>query len=186
MQSGSASTSVIFMIIIIIIIIVYSNVTNTEINYPVTSYTLAVIIFMMTTLSALYRSERLITAISTFITFLLIFVFFGLRWFKYGLNNTGDYKGNFPPVINTCPDYLSLTKKPNGDSACIDTIGVALNKLVLNTWNSDTSNPPNSYYFTPVYNTSMTPEQINPLKAAAVAAGLSWEGITDGAYEKWT
>ena len=58
---------------------------------------------------------------------LTIFIIYGKRWFDpNGLYNRGTMK--WPPVINTCPDFLTAytVKTSGGDvPGCIDTIGVS-------------------------------------------------------------
>lgn len=154
MDSGTSSTSLIFVVIVVIIVIVFSTMSSTAINYPLLSYILAVIIVTMTSVSYLYRSERLVAAISVSILFILIFTFFGLRWFKYKLKGTGDYKGNYPPVINTCPDYMSVYN--NGSSTvCIDTIGLGSTVAQVRTGTPIGDNN----FFTPIYKSNSTKEE---------------------------
>ena len=180
MDSGTSSTSLIFVVIVVIIVIVFSTMSSTAINYPLLSYILAVIIVTMTSVSYLYRSERLVAAISVSILFILIFTFFGLRWFKYNLKGTSDYKGNYPPVINTCPDYMSVYK--NGSTTvCIDTVGIARTDSTVKTLKRGDT-PSSQNFFTSIY----TPgANMDAMATAAKAAGLSWEGITDDLYKTW-
>ena len=183
MDSGTSSTSLIFVVIVIIIVVVFSTMSSTAINYPLLAYVLAVIIMMMTTFTSLYSSERVVAAVASFVLFILIFTFFGLRWFQYGLNSTGTYTGNYPPVINTCPDYLSVYKNGN-QTVCIDTAGVALTTSTLRTVTRGSVPGPNNF-FTAIYNSDSTSNQMNDMAAAANTAGLSWEGITDNKYKYW-
>ena len=100
-------------------------------------------------------------------------LFFGVRWFtSSGVNNTGSW----PPVINVCPDFLSIYTTASG-KVCVDTIGVA--------------GPGGITKFQPG-TTAPTPEQIFDLKlsstttrAADICAEcktkkVAWEGIYDG------
>jgi hypothetical protein len=181
MDSGSNSTTVVFVVIVIIIVIVFSTMSSTAINYPLLSYILAVVIVLMTTVSYLYRSERLVAAISIFILFMLIFTFFGLRWFKHGLSSTSVYKGNYPPVINTCPDYMSVYR--NGTTVgCIDTIGILRNGSGMSTIRRGEI-PADKDIFKHIYTPTSDKDD---LKKKAEDKSLTWEGITDGLYEKWT
>jgi len=183
MDSGTSSTGLIFVVIVVIIVIVFSTISSDKIDYPLLYYILAVIIVLMTTLSSLYSSERLIAAVASFILFILIFTFFGLRWFKYGLSSTGTYTGNYPAVINTCPDYLSVYK--NGSrTVCIDTAGVSLTSSTLKTVTRG-STPGPTNFFESIYTPGATQEQMDAMAAAANSAGLSWEGITDNKYKYW-
>jgi hypothetical protein len=182
MDSGTSSTSLIFVIIVIIIVVVFATMSSTAISYPLLTYILAVIVIVMTTLSSLYSSERLVAAIASFILFILIFTFFGLRWFKYGLRSSGSYSGNYPAVINTCPDYLSVYK--NGSSTvCVDTVGVSGGTVRTLTVGAT---PSAANFFTNIYTPGATQAQMDAMAVAARAAGLSWEGITDDLYKSWT
>jgi hypothetical protein len=58
------------------------------------------------------------------IGFLLISVLFGLRWFSGVFSPVKDLNAKWPPAINTCPDYLSLTKL-GSMYVCVDTVGVS-------------------------------------------------------------
>jgi hypothetical protein len=161
--------------------------SSTAINYPLLSYILAVVIVLMTTVSYLYRSERLVAAISIFILFMLIFTFFGLRWFKHGLSSTSVYKGNYPPVINTCPDYMSVYR--NGTTVgCIDTIGILRNGGGISGMSTIRRGqiPADKDIFKNIYKYGDAKGVLGDLRKKAEDKGLTWEGITDGLYEKWT
>jgi hypothetical protein len=156
-----------------------------KIDYNVIAYVLFVIVTTMTTLSYLYRSERIVAAVTVFILFVLIFTFYGVRWFKDGKSITtgSSKKGPFPPVINTCPDFLSLITRTGSSSnagklACVDTMGVSRNQTILKTFKKDVDEPSASeeYFFYTVYTRDMT--NTAALKTAADNAMLSWEGIT--------
>jgi energy-coupling factor transporter transmembrane protein EcfT len=178
-------TSFVFVLIIIIVVIVYATTTSDKIKYPVLFYILSVIIVIMTTVSYLYRSERLVCAVTVLILFILVFVFFGLRWLKYGLESIGVYKGNYPSVINTCPDYMSVYKLPTS-TVCVDTVGIApVSSSSIRTL-TRTSTPGPEHYFTSIYTPGMAKSAIDILKNNAVSKGLSWEGITDDLYTLWT
>ena len=153
-----------------------------EINYKVIAYVLFVIVTTMSALSYLYRSERIVAAVAVFILFVLIFTFYGIRWFKKGTSITtgNNANGPFPPVINTCPDFLSvMTLNRDGKQVCIDTMGVSRNQTILNTWRQGTTEATaaSNHYFTKIYTPGMT--DVSELKTAAEGALLSWEGITD-------
>jgi len=153
-----------------------------KLNYYVLAYSLLAIIIVFSTLNFLYRSERIFASVIVLILFVLIFVFFGLRWFKTGVLIAADHQGNWPPVINSCPDYLTLYKKSDGNLSCIDIIGIS-SKTNLLRW----KNPPppitdKAYYFDDYYKPSDTIQRLNTLRDIANNAGLTWEGVTDGNY----
>jgi hypothetical protein len=65
-------------------------------------------------ISLLYKSEKKVGAIALAILLLLIYVFYGLRWFKGGKlkGTTVNGKIPWPPIINMCPDFMSSYKDP--------------------------------------------------------------------------
>jgi len=78
-----------------------------------------------------------------------------------------------------CPDYLVYFKH-NGDT-CIDISGVNRSGRTLKAWTSEDTpqNPPAdpAKYFRFVYKSGADVKQ---LCQAAINAGLTWEGITNG------
>jgi hypothetical protein len=130
----------------------------------------------------LYNSQRMMSAIITLILFIFVFIFFGVRWFSTG-NVVGTYTGSWPPLINTCPDYLVYFKKGTMDT-CIDLIGVNRSNGALFPWSQDdsTSNPPSNTnkYFPFIYKAGMSQSQLKVLCDSAQKLGLTWEGITNG------
>ena len=157
-----------------------------EWNYSLYAYVLLVIVFMMYMMMHFYKTERYVSGGICLILFILIFTFFGLRWFQTGLSYTGQYKGNWPPIINTCPDYLALWKDSTGASSCVDRIGVSKHSN-FQTWRDGTETPSATQKFNFKYipSETKTKAQFEVLKNAADAVGLTWEGITDKAYESW-
>lgn len=191
MDGGTSSTSLIFVVIVIVVVIVFATTSSDKIKYPVLFYILSVIIVVMTTVSYLYRSERLVCAVTVLILFILIFVFFGLRWLKHGLESIGTYKGNYPAVVNTCPDYMSVYQ--NGtNKVCIDTVGILPTTSTKKTVpKGATPNSTNFFEYTytlgmPKESTTTGTVTLTLLKQKALEQGLSWEGITDDLYMKWT
>jgi hypothetical protein len=156
--------------------------TTSNISWPLIAYIFICLALGLGTFRALSNSERFWGAIIALILFILIFVFFGLRWFT-GTNTVFTYAGAWPPIINMCPDYLVYFKKGTVDS-CIDMLGVSTKPGILLPWTQEDtpSNPPQnpSKYFMSVYKPGMTPDQLKKLCADTMVAGLSWEGITNG------
>lgn len=77
---------------------------------------------MITTLVQLNNSGRAWSATTAVVLFSLIFIAFGYRWFKSNVANV-LYDGPWPPMINTCPDYLVAVNRGN-QMACVDLIGI--------------------------------------------------------------
>ena len=138
----------------------------------------------------LFRMNRALAATTYLVLSLLIFVFFGLRWFVYA---TGDVT-KWPPVINSCPDYLTAFKRTvNGQSVdtCIDLIGVSTNASLKRfpasgispSGSAEADCPSQNCYFFPM---NVAPggkltDNITQLCSYTRSAGLSWDGIINGA-----
>jgi hypothetical protein len=182
------ATALLSLSAVVVLIIIMQTVTI-EVNYNLVAYVLFASVMIISMLNLLYRSERVIAAVVMLILFVLIFTFFGLRWFRYGItSNSMNANATYPPVINTCPDYMSLTTvKRNGlmtdTKACIDTVGLGSGVTTWKENTSDLSTPGEEYYFTYIYEPNMSKDQIKALKDQADAKKLTWEGITDGLFE---
>ena len=139
-------------------------------SYKLIFYILFCIFIGLTITMQLMKSERPIAGIGYLILAILIFVFFGLRWF--GVSGKGTAV-QWPPIINSCPDYLTKYERTMSDGTkkqtCIDLVGVSKN-CAISKWPTDTTIPPTAeaYFF----NLDGTMEE---KCARAKAAGLSWE-----------
>jgi hypothetical protein len=159
--------------------------------------TVNILIYVLVTLAigvggtvALMRGGRSVAGIIYLIGAILIFVFFGLRWFVY---STPKWQPkSWPPNINTCPDFLVFMQADlNGtpQDTCIDVQGVSTKPDVLKCWPKDGRNPLIStdpgFYFnkTKILASVDASNPVNVRRAlanAAIEAGVSWEGICDG------
>lgn len=159
-------------------------------DYYLIAYIFLVLIVMFQAASSMFGSGRTWAGIIVFATFILIFSFYGMRWFR-GDKFAGAYSGSWPPVINTCPDYLTYFKKPTGvsgkfEDTCIDLIGIQRSgaSSTLTSWSpsDNPNNPPSATakYFTSVYRPGMTASDLDNLCSKTQAYGLTWEGITNG------
>lgn len=109
---------------------------------------------------------------------ILIFVVYGLRWFgPNGIYNVQTIQ--WPPAINTCPDYLTAFSiaSPGGTiKGCIDTIGISRNGGLPMLKKGDAITSPNDPRFFPL----KPGEARSALCQRVMTAGLTWEGVTDG------
>ena len=120
----------------------------------------------------IFQYYQMLGAIIFFVGALYVCIIYGIRWF----NNASSSATAWPPVINTCPDYLTYyERKKDGKMVptCIDTIGVA-KKSGLKIFPKDgDSNSDEACFFTiPTTNAEKCQQAIN--------MGLTWEGITNG------
>jgi hypothetical protein len=128
----------------------------------------------------LFRMNRALSAAAFLILSILIFVFFGLRWFVYSVGDVAKW----PPVINTCPDYLtSYTRSVGGQqvATCIDLVGVSTNASLKQFPATGVAPTDNSFYFPMCVNPSgKLTDNITKLCSYTRSAGLSWDGIING------
>jgi hypothetical protein len=149
-------------------------------DYGFIAYVLVAVVIILATFSTLMNSNRMWAAILSLVLFILIFTFYGMRWFQ-GTKSKYTYTGQWPPIINMCPDYLVYFKRSATKESCIDMVGVSS----LTKWSDeDTKNPPtnddNAKYFNYVYKPGMTSTQLKVLCDKAIEKGMTWEGITNG------
>jgi len=125
---------------------------------------------------------------------LFIFLVYGQRWF--GPDGPYSHKDvQWPPAMNTCPDFLTAYTFPKDGSipaikGCVDAIGVSRNSAFLKlpssgtprahptgTITADAANTMSTSDFFPIQIAGETPTHLcNRLQTA----GLTWEGIYDG------
>jgi hypothetical protein len=150
-------------------------------DYSFIAYIFLAIVIGLGTFTKLSNTSRLWAAILSLILFILIFVFYGMRWFR-GTSSIFTYTGSWPPVINMCPDYLVYSKSSPIGGACIDMIGVSTNGGLKVFTKEDATNPPQdrAKYFPGVYKPGMTEAQLARLCQLTRQYGLTWEGIYNG------
>lgn len=141
-------------------------------SYKLIFYILFCVFVGLSVTVQLMKSNRTVAGIGYLILAILIFVFFGLRWFgREGKSAAGQW----PPIINACPDYLTRYNKTTGSGAtevvkamCIDTVGVSKNGQ-MKKWPTDGTVPTDdAFYF------SLDGSMEEKCKRAK-DMGLSWE-----------
>uniref|UniRef100_A0A6C0KWQ4 Uncharacterized protein n=1 Tax=viral metagenome TaxID=1070528 RepID=A0A6C0KWQ4_9ZZZZ len=122
-------------------------------------------------------------AVLFFIGSLILFIVYGMRWFGDSPLFTTT-PGPWPPVINSCPDYLTYYKRTVGGiqkDTCIDTIGVSKDNSLLSTFPKDGSIPDNDSYYLDISGMSSDPATKNTqMCTAAINQKVTWEGVTNG------
>ncbi len=111
---------------------------------------------------------------------ILVCVFYGLRWFNGNTAKPLGYAGKWPPIINACPDYLSVYTNSQGKQYCVDYVGFAKQALnVLPTGSTDSAlinYPDSKANAIPFSKMLSTPQKC----VICQTTGLTWEGIWDG------
>jgi hypothetical protein len=123
-----------------------------------------------------FQAFQMLGAVVYFAGALYVCIIYGIRWFKKNASSTTIW----PPVINTCPDYLTYyDRQVNGkaEPSCIDTIGVS-KKNKISIFPKDGSSTSDERYFFSLVTT--TNNKKAELCQRANDAGLTWEGITNG------
>jgi hypothetical protein len=113
-----------------------------------------------------------------------LFILYGLRWFGASNSIFTSTPVTWPPFINTCPDYLTYYDRKKSDGSvqktCIDLVGVSKNSI-LKLFPKDGDTPSDdTYYFDLATSASSQEGKNKEYCNRAVAAGLTWEGITNG------
>jgi hypothetical protein len=119
-----------------------------------------------------------------FIGSLTVFIVYGLRWFSSENSIFSQTPVQWPPTINTCPDYLVYygRKMPDGtvQNTCIDMIGVSKNGSLKVFPKSGDAPAADDYYFSLVTKSTDANAKNMELCQRTIDAGLTWEGISNG------
>lgn len=159
-------------------------------NYYLLIFVLLCIVIGLGGTAFLAQTGRGIGGVAFLIGSILVFVFFGLRWFEYGIGNKFA-SSTWPPVINTCPDYLVFTKRIKNSKeigTCIDPLGISRGNMRLwvfgnnppTSTGSGSNAPSDDYYF------DLDFDEIDPIKLATLRCdrvknkGVTWDGVGDG------
>lgn len=149
----------------------------------------------------LATSGRMIAAVLFVILIIAVLAIYGVRWFRGDGSVFNKPVGQWPPSINTCPDYLTYYKRTKSDGSkvdtCIDRIGVSRNGQLKvfpasggstdrSEQSSDSSaqsalpTADDACYF-PLATASSDPvKKVGELCQRTIQYGLTWEGVTDG------
>ncbi len=126
-----------------------------------------------------YNRNKYFAGFASLILFILIFVFYGMRWFS-GSTMAGPaagYKGAWPPQISVCPDYLTYYENGSGSSkvtGCYNTTGEKIGSLISAQAPTDAAN------FNYTYTPAATKDRLTELCNKAKEKSITWEGITNG------
>lgn len=168
------------------------SITDLNIDYSFLLYVLFAILVGLGGAYYAMKNQKTILAIGIIIASIAIFWFFGTRWFN-GFKLKQDMVGGvdrtitWPPQINYCPDFLSLTSTGSGTTLkyfCVDSQGVTktgTTGLPLFTEGStpiDINEPRDGNALKLITDTSA--EAIDLFKQTIKMNKLIWEGIYDG------
>ena len=124
------------------------------------------------------RSGAPITAGIFFIGVLIIIVYYGIKWYTTaGTSTKTPQGGSWPPVLNTCPDFLSVYNM-NGTNVCIDTIGIA-GAGGISQW-TDPVQTDAKFQFN-LNLDKKGADRVAALCKECKSKNVTWEGVWDGA-----
>lgn len=73
----------------------------------------------------LYNRGQQMGAMALLVLLILVFLFYGLRWFPGGnLNGTKTGAVTWPPIVNMCPDFMVSWKDSTGKIYCYDAANI--------------------------------------------------------------
>ena len=172
-------------------------------DFWVILYSLVCIIVGGGFVSMLYNRGQTMGAMVLLVLLILVFLFYGLRWFPNGnLNGTTPGAVAWPPIVNMCPDFMvSWTNKSDNKVYCYDaanvyglqtataasplsaglTIGTAsgqsaylLKDPAIGTTTSTLANAPTRWPLVSALSTNSS------TVLTSAAKNMRWEGVWDG------
>jgi hypothetical protein len=132
---------------------------------------------------SLVQSERTLAAFLFFVGSAIVLTFYGLRWFTGdALKQTRYESKNWPPFVNACPDFLSLSERTvpgtsKKEKICVDLIGVSqagISKLI------DPTNVTNDNYIFKLHEDKKGAARMRALCQECKEKKVTWEGVYDG------
>lgn len=110
---------------------------------------------------------------------IVVFVYYGIRYFSTA-SPLNPSPVQWPPTINSCPDYLSFFQRTKSDgtktNTCVDRVGVSKNNaLTVFPADGNVNQDNDAYFFTLTAGADR-----NALCQQTIQYGLTWEGVTDG------
>jgi hypothetical protein len=131
----------------------------------------------------LLQGERTLAAFLYFVGAVLILTFYGLRWFTSDALKVSRFDSkSWPPIVNTCPDFLSVYERPipgttKKEKVCVDLVGVGeggIQKLI------DPANVTNENYIFKLHMDKKGADRIKALCQECKLKKVTWEGVYDG------
>lgn len=121
-----------------------------------------------------FMSGRMVSTIIYLIGMITLLSIFGMRWFKPS-GATTAVVGPWPPALNVCPDFLSLTTI-NGEKVCVDTYGVSTGGM--SKWSEPTQT--DDRFLFRLFTSDTGAARTKKLCEQAKLKSVTWEGVWDG------
>lgn len=149
-----------------------------KIDYQFILFVLFAIIVCSTAPVYFYNRSKYFAGFISLVLFILIFVFFGMRWFSDSemAGPGAGYKGVWPPQIAVCPDYFTYFKVGNQE-ACYNGSGSPIGDV-----GTSTTAPATIDFATNknIFKAYKSGGDKDALCQQAREKKVGWEGITDG------
>lgn len=150
-------------------------------NYALIVYTLFALGIALGGTSMLNQGERTYSAFMFLVASIVIFTYYGIRWFgdSDALKTSPYTSKSWPPVINMCPDFLTLYQRQVGnqnEAVCVDMVGVSsgISKF------TQAENAFNDQYIFQLFPNLTGDARIKALCEQCASKKLTWEGVYDG------
>ena len=131
----------------------------------------------------LIQSHRTLGGLLFLVGAILIFTFYGLRWFSGNVLRASKFNSTtWPPVINLCPDFLSLYPRMEGGKKvmyCVDLIGVSKGSGGIKKFIDPSNQTDNKYMFN-LFQDKKGSDRLNALCQECKNKDVTWEGVYDG------
>jgi hypothetical protein len=141
----------------------------------------------------LYNRGQQMGAMALLVLLILVFLFYGLRWFPGGnLNGTKGKVVTWPPIVNMCPDFMVSWTAPDSKLYCYDAANIyGLQNLgnappLMSGLTIDKASNQNAYLIkdpSDAASTSTLGSKLTKDSNAVLtndAKYLRWEGVWDG------
>ncbi len=141
------------------------------------SYILACIVIGATGVYLLASTGRTVGAFTFLVGAITVFIIFGLRWFRYGIDPNAPK--SWPPIVNTCPDYLVYYER-SGKPTCIDVLGVSTKPADMMKWTGQETTLSDKQFFSLEFQGKAGVSLFTEMCERTKEHGLTWEGISNG------
>jgi hypothetical protein len=157
-------------------------------DFWVILYSLICVVVGAGSASFLYKRGQSVAAMIALVLLILVFVFYGLRWFPGGsLNGTKPSGGAWPPIVNMCPDFMASFVDSSNKVYCYDAANIYnMKTATAGTAGLATTSPMIKGTAQPAYllqNPGATDK--NPLKTTLKNGASALTQDSNGKYVRW-
>jgi hypothetical protein len=127
----------------------------------------------------LYSKQKVVLGAIYILTTISAAIVFGVRWFLPNGELNQPTITKWPPIINTCPDFLTLYYKTDKTPVCIDTNGISKVPTGIN--KAPTPMVEEGKYMFNLYINEPGSDRPKKICEECASKGVTWEGVFDGA-----